>query len=668
MVSNQISLDLVPKQLKPLFPLEEELLKALPQGRLVSGFPKEPIDMAQIGEAQSVRSEFLVWVLTTTEVCKNIHHKGLQLKGAKILSLLDLEDSHIECPLRLINCIIEEKMILDRGKYKLLDFTGSHTESIQADSIQVQHDFLMCDGFKANGEVGLYDANIGGSLDCIAGEFENRGGVALNGDRLTTKGSIFISSGFKAKGEVRLPGANIGCDLDCREGEFQNPDGVALSCDGLTTKSDVYLMKGYKAQGAVRLLGANIGGNLECDGGDFENPDGVALFGDYLTTKGAVFLRNGFKARGEVRLLGTYIDGFLDCVGGEFENPHGDALSADRIITKGSIFLRDGFKANGDVRLIGANIGGDLECDGGEFNNPNGDAFSGDGLTTKGSVYLGNGFIAKGAVRLPGAHIGGDLNCSGGEFENTGGKALYGNLLKVEGSLVWRGLAKKPKGLINLDNTSLANLDDDENSWPEPGNLNIDGLVYGQMTSHVKADSKSRLRWLDLRNPDNLNVQPYEQLIRIFKQMGLREDARDVAIAKQKVIRKKLSGIPRLWSSILDVTISYGYQPEKVIVLFILPIIMLGSIVFAGAFRAGVMEPTANLEELSGKSLIFDPVGYSLDVFLPIVDLHQESAWEPNADIKYGIIFQYYMYFHILAGWFFTTLAVAAVTGLVRSD
>jgi hypothetical protein len=80
------------------------------------------------------------------------------------------------------------------------------------------------------------------------------------------------------------------------------------------------------------------------------------------------------------------------------------------------------------------------------------------------------------------------------------------------------------------------------------------------------------------------------------------------------------------------------------------------------------MEPKASQEELSNKNLIFDPVAYSLDVFLPIVDLHQESAWMPNAAIKNGIYFQYYMYFHILAGWLFTTLAVAAVTGLVRSD
>jgi len=664
MTPDQTLLDLVPEHLKPLFPLEEKLIKAIPFGKMVSDFkPYMPVGMAEIGDAQSVRSEVLIWLLTTPEVSKAIHYKGINLRGAKILGALDFEDSNLEYPLRLINCIIEEKMILDRGEFILLDFTGSQSGPINADSIQVKHDILMSDGFKAKGEVRLPGADIGGYLDCSGGKFENPGGVALNGAGLTTKGSVVLSAGFKAKGEVRLPGADIGGSLDCHRGEFENPGGYALSGDRLTAKGSVFLREGFKAKGEVRLPGANIGGNLECDGGEFENPGGKALNGDRLTTKGSVFLRDEFKAKGEVRLLGANIGGVLDCKGGEFENPGGKALSGDGLTTKGSVHLREGFKAKGEVSLLGADIGGNLACDGGEFENPVGDALSGDRLTTKGSVFLTEGFKAKGEVRLPGADIGGNLECAGGEFENPDGKALNGDNVKVDGSFVWRGLRKKPIGILSLENAHLANLDDDKNSWPKSGNLDIDGLVYGPLTSRVPADSKSRLRWLNLRNPENLNVQPYEQLISVFRQMGLRDDARHVAIARQKAIRKQLKGISRLWSWILDVTISYGYRPEKVILLFIIPIILLGSFVFKGADIVGAIEPAGSL-----KNMLFNPVAYSLDVFLPIVDLHQESAWTLNASVKGGIYFQYYMVFHILAGWFFTTLAVAAVTGLVRSD
>jgi hypothetical protein len=570
MANIQNILDLVPGHLKPLFPLEEKLIQAAPLGIIASCFPEGPIDMAQIGEAESVRSEVLIWLLTDSDICKNIHHKGIHLRGAKILGVLDLRDTTLDCPLRLRNCIINEKMIFNRGNFNLLDFSCSQTGSIFADRVQVQHDILMRNGFKAKGK--------------------------------------------------------------------------------------------------VRLLGANIGGELNCTGGEFENPGGDALIADSFSVTGDVFLRNGFKAKGEVRLLGANIGGGLDCSGGKFENPDGDALSGDSFTVIGAVFLRNGFKAKGVVRFLGANIGGDLDCHRGEFENPDGVALNGDGFTVIGAVILGDGFKAKGAVRLLGVKIGTYLNCEGGEFENPGGDALNGANMKVDGSFRWCSLAKKPVGELVLENARLANLEDDENSWPESGQLNIDGLIYGPFSSQVPSDWKTRLKWLNLRNPDDFNVQPYEQLIHVFQQMGLREDARNIAIARQRVIQQHQRGISRFWSWILDITIAHGYKPEKVIGLFIVPIILFGAILFTLAFQAGVMESTATPQHSPGKSQVFDPVGYSLDVFLPIVDLHQESAWEPNAGKEYGLLVQYYMYFHILAGWFFTTLAVAALTGLVRSD
>jgi hypothetical protein len=146
METNPNILDLVPEHLKPLLPLEEKLVLAAPQGVVASDFPDGPIDMAQIGEAQTVRSEILVWLLTTPEVCKNIHHKGIHLRGAKITGELDLKDSTLEQPLQFENCIIKEKTDLARGKYKLLNFSGCQTGPIHADSIHVEHSFFMLKG------------------------------------------------------------------------------------------------------------------------------------------------------------------------------------------------------------------------------------------------------------------------------------------------------------------------------------------------------------------------------------------------------------------------------------------------------------------------------------------------------------------------------------------
>jgi hypothetical protein len=287
----------------------------------------------------------------------------------------------------------------------------------------------------------------------------------------------------------------------------------------------------------------------------------------------------------------------------------------------------------------------------------------GNSLTTKGNVFLSEGFTAKGEVRLHEASIGGQLNCSNGKFENPEGNAFMAEGLKVSGSLFWRQMKTRPVGGVDLINVELADLDDDPASWPEAGKLRIDGLTYGPFTSGVPTDAKSRLEWLSLRNPSDSSVQPYEQLIRVFRQTGLQDDARQIAIARQQALHRKRKGFSRFGSWLLGATIDYGYRPQKVMLRYILPILALGILVFTWASSAGLMLPATD-----PPAPVFDPLAYSVDVFLPIVDLHQEDAWEPNTASASGLAVQYYLYFHILSGWLFTTLAVAAVTGLVRRE
>jgi hypothetical protein len=73
---------------------------------------------------------------------------------------------------------------------------------------------------------------------------------------------------------------------------------------------------------------------------------------------------------------------------------------------------------------------------------------------------------------------------------------------------------------------------------------------------------------------------------------------------------------------------------------------------------------------------------YSIDPFLPIVNLGQKDYWAPNANIgslakfplspsfafkfTWGSALRLYLILHIILGWIFTTLWVAGFTGLVR--
>ena len=118
--------------------------------------------------------------------------------------------------------------------------------------------------------------------------------------------------------------------------------------------------------------------------------------------------------------------------------------------------------------------------------------------------------------------------------------------------------------------------------------------------------------------------------------------------------------------------------------------IMLGWIVFGIGSRAGLIVPTkgdAYISDDRGEDrrlsddyprfdagvFSLDTVVYSLDVFVPLVDLHMASYWLPNANrgsvvmgLRTGAFLRVYLWFHILAGWVLTTLFVVGLTGLVR--
>ena len=60
----------------------------------------------------------------------------------------------------------------------------------------------------------------------------------------------------------------------------------------------------------------------------------------------------------------------------------------------------------------------------------------------------------------------------------------------------------------------------------------------------------------------------------------------------------------------------------------------------------------------------FRPLAFSADAFLPLVNLHQETHWTPQALARQvGLPAA-----HIIAGWVITTLAAVSFTGIVRRE
>ncbi len=191
-------------------------------------------------------------------------------------------------------------------------------------------------------------------------------------------------------------------------------------------------------------------------------------------------------------------------------------------------------------------------------------------------------------------------------------------------------------------------------------------------------------------------TQPYTQLAAVYRAIGQDEQAKLVLVARAERLGELA---PRfspqaLWYRYFGRLIGYGYEPFRAIKIGLV-IIGIGAVVFAVGAHRNLMAETKLAEQvLSGDGQLglvsptyprFNPLVYSLDVFLPFVELNQVCYWIPGEkpskprksrncfmhigpySVKWSAILHCYLWFQTLAGWTLCTLLAAAVTGIVES-
>jgi hypothetical protein len=426
-----------------------------------------------------------------------------------------------------------------------------------------------------------------------------------------------------------------------------------LVADEVDTRGSVQL-NGVTTEGEVRLRGAHVGGQLILDGASLANPSGPALQADWLTVDHGMYCTAGFTAKGEIRLPGAHIGGQLAFDGACLTHPTGRALTADRLTVDQDVFLGNGFVAEGEVRLAGARIRGQLVFDGADLTNIYGLVLTAEGIVVEQGMFCRNGFTARGEVRLRGADIGGLLAFDDAYLANPSGTAL--DLGRVRADSLFLRPQARPRGVVDLTNARVDACYDSQASWPRE--LRLDGFAYEALTAAPEVNSETRLRWLEL-NPGDYAPRPYEQLVAFYRGSGREEDARKVAIAKQRRRRQALSWWGRVGNRLLDWTVGYGYRTSRAGLLLLI-FLAAGASVFAYANSDAhrQLTPAKKPEELQH----LNPLVYALDVLLPIVNLGQADGWVPH---RYAAVCYWML---TLVGWVLTTAVVAALTGLIKKD
>ncbi|MEM7746334.1 MAG: hypothetical protein AAF409_21790 [Pseudomonadota bacterium] len=403
-------------------------------------------------------------------------------------------------------------------------------------------------------------------------------------------------------------------------------------------------------------------------------------------------------------------------------------LRADGLQTRGDLFMR-GIESAGEVRLLGAQIGGDLDFTGSTLRNANHRAFSADLALIAGSLFLHNASTA-GEVSLLGAKIGGDLECGGAKLANESGKALNADGALITGTFFWRpdGEGNQPStcGEIDLTGADIGRMSDDPACWPRKGDLLLNRCRYGAFTGKGTKGAE-RIDWLSRHRHffGRFEPQPYEHCAKVLREMGHQEDARKVLIEKERLQhaarRKEQGDGPSrlaiwLWDTFLRITVAYGHKPF-IAVWWLLAFWVAGQMAYHSAWSADAFKPNnpfilRSAEWVRCGAEIADTVAlavpgdnsapqavvrglraegqtrqdcfmalaegesfpsfhagiYSLDVLFPLVEVEQQANWIPDEDRPVGAIAKVMMYVQIIAGWALSLLAVAGLSGIIKSD
>jgi hypothetical protein len=380
---------------------------------------------------------------------------------------------------------------------------------------------------------------------------------------------------------------------------------------------------------------------------------------------------------------------YADTCGLDFRRDAIGQVEAARATVHGDFVLGQGRYATLD--LFRSKVDGDLNLSAGHFRGDGQPTVSVVAATVSGDALLHDGFESDGMVDFRLTTVGGSLSFNAVRFIGGGATGLNAERAKVGGTLYWTEITATPRTVLDVEDAEVGALWDDPQSWPGPGHLLINGLVYKNF-GEAPDDARVRLRWLALQ-PPGYRAQPFNQLAGVLHNDGREIEAVTVMIAKRDT-RRRFGGLTfaeRAWQLLLKVTIGYGYRPLRAL-WWIVAFVLLGTSLFGWGYRAGLVTPT---RPRAYESFIaegecpkhyppFNSFVYSLENFLPLVDLHQAAHWRPNprhtrdhqitlfarrrdlGKIE-GSALRIYLWMHILAGWTLTPLFVAGITGLIHT-
>ncbi|MFI1167952.1 hypothetical protein ACH4UM_31225 [Streptomyces sp. NPDC020801] len=576
------------------------------------------------------------------------HLARLRLRGVRIRGQLDLSEAAVQGAVRLQRCRFDAAPCLEGGQFEAVELDECRLPGLQARSARVAQEFkaTRC---TVNGTLDLRSLSVGTHLLFQSTTVRPVPGEAgIDAQSVAVDESLW-ATGLDCAGPVHLNNARVQDALVLRGATISGLRGN-LQMSEITVGGGLYLGHGFSCTGTVNLCGASIGASVElCDAtltGPGLDAGRYALHLGCARIGGDIQAERGLVVHGPITLADTSVRGSVVLKGARLSFRSGTALTAARTHIGGDLDCRGGLTAHGTIDLCDARVGGSVLFEAAELTGPDSGraVLRANGVDVGGVVNLCDGFTAHGRIHLGSATIRSTLCLAGALLDTAAG----------EKALVCRGTTAAvlslqprdaPRGIVDLSRTRVGLLQDEPTAWP--ASLVVEGTVYDTLRPALPA--AERLPWLG-RDPDGFTPQPYEQLASVYRQHGRDADARTVLVAKQRRMRSTLALPARLWGFLQDVTVGYGYRPMRAVWLLVC-LLAIGSTLF----RDWPPTPVGG-----GPYPRFQPVIYTLDLLLPLVDLGQERTYGPSGAMQWvAIIF-------IGTGWLLATTVAAGAGRVLR--
>jgi hypothetical protein len=550
--------------------------------------------------------------------------------------------------------------------------------------------------FIAHGTIRLLGTEIGSDIFSDGGELLTPAGTALLANNVRV-GSRVVLTNLRAAGTVNLSSAQIAHELDLRGSRFDGrevPDRSALVCSGMRVEGHLYSsysvvgeeVRPFHVDGLMSVMFATIGMHWDLAGAEIVNPEATALDASDTRVGGYVNLHTA-TIDGAASFSRAKIDGMWVLL--NTQQP--ERLTLD--LRFAHIWVIK------DEKLVDWPPAGQLKLEGLVY-----DHFDDDSpLDVEDRLaWLARQYQTSSAVR-PAMTA----------FVKPRQRAVVAAGFQQENSTDQRP---------SMDSASEDSARDDANTDTAvkviedalaAGSENRQYMMAGpdegppipepaQMPAPDSSDAAELSPTPPIQPPAidpaerRYVTQPYTQLAAVYRAIGQDEQASRVLVARAERLGDLSAPLSAhgIWYRYVGRLIGYGYEPFRAVKIGA-GIVLLGAIVFTIGNRRHLMAETKLAEHVlshQGEPRIispayprFNPLVYSLDVFLPFVDLQQICYWLPGENssgpqpsrncllhlgpwsLKWSATLRLYFWFQTLAGWTLCTLLAAAVTGLIKS-